>query len=38
MTKANTPEWIKAELVRVEEVQARGQVEQVSRLRACSAH
>jgi hypothetical protein len=38
MTKANTPEWIKAELTRVEEAQARGQIEQASRLSACSAH
>jgi hypothetical protein len=38
MTKANTPEWIKAELARVEEAQARGQIEQASRLRASSAH
>jgi hypothetical protein len=38
MTKANTPEWIKAELTRVEEAQARGQIEQVARLSACSAH
>ncbi|WP_291931498.1 DUF2442 domain-containing protein [Limnohabitans sp.] len=37
MTKANTPEWIKTELARVETVQARGQVEQASGLQALSA-
>lgn len=38
MTKAITPDWIKAELARAQEAQARGQVEQAKQLRACAAH
>lgn len=37
MTKANTPDWIKAELAQVQAAQARGQVEQANALRALSA-
>jgi hypothetical protein len=37
MTKANTPDWIKAELARVEAAQARGQLQQASELRALFA-
>ena len=37
MTKAITPDWIKAELARVQEAQVRGQIEQAKHLTACSA-
>jgi len=37
MTNSARPEWVKAELTRVDDALARGQLEQSSRLRAVSA-
>jgi hypothetical protein len=37
MTNSALPEWVKAELTRVDDALARGQLEQSSRLRAVSA-